>query len=484
MIKMSLIKDIKEAGARGVTTTEISKHYKIDRKTVRKYMQLEDFNEEFPFVVERESILDPFKIYIHQWLDEDKAMWHKQRHTAKRIYDRLYNEKGYRGSYPTVQRYVKKCKEQAGEQPTYLPLVWHPGQAQADFGQADFMTWQGIERMYYFVLSFPNCNQAFTQVFRGETSECVCQGLMDIFDYIGGVPSVLIVDNASGIGRRIGDVISECKLFMRFRLHYNFQVRYCNPNSGHEKGHVENKVGTVRRNLFVPIPKIDRIEAYNRELLEESWCEDTARHYKKGRKILDLFEEDRNALRPLPRLNFDVVRYENRKADKYGKVQLDGPHLYSSLPQAGLSELVVGIRAHTIHVYDKTQRVLSEHRRHFGKQASDSSDPYAQLEALAFRPGAWFNSELRASLTTDLQALLDNLETSDRTNSLLILRDLTQQYPSSLSIEALKHCLQQDKLSPAQAQLYASLLDSGIDPVERSLDFNVYDSFLIPREVE
>lgn len=44
---------------------------------------------------------------------------------------------------------------------------------------------------------------------------------------------------------------------------------FCNPYAGYEKGNVENKVGTTRRNLFVPIPTYHDIEAYNRTLLDQ-----------------------------------------------------------------------------------------------------------------------------------------------------------------------------------------------------------------------
>ena len=76
----------------------------------------------------------------------------------------------------------------------------------------------------------------YCQVFCGETAECVCQGLQDIFNYIGGVPTLLVFDNATGVGRRVMDKIHETELFSRFRAHYGFQIRFCNPYAGHEKG--------------------------------------------------------------------------------------------------------------------------------------------------------------------------------------------------------------------------------------------------------
>ena len=90
----------------------------------------------------------------------------------------------------------------------------------------------------------------------------------NIFGYLGGVSPVIVFDNATGVGRRVGEVIHEAKLFARMRAHYGFSIRFCNPDSGHEKGNVESKIGYTRRNLFVPEPEFDDVEAYNRELLD------------------------------------------------------------------------------------------------------------------------------------------------------------------------------------------------------------------------
>lgn len=117
---------------------------------------------------------------------------------------------------------------------SFLELVWDPGPAQVDFGEADFYESGKPIRKKYLTLSFPYSNDGYSQVFGGETAECVCQGLVDIFEFIGGVPPMLIFDNATGVGRRIGDVIHETELFSRFHAHYHFRVRFCNPYSGWE----------------------------------------------------------------------------------------------------------------------------------------------------------------------------------------------------------------------------------------------------------
>lgn len=306
---MSQINEIREAYETGDKVSQIARELKVDEKTVRKYLKQEDFSPVMPIPEDRESRLDPYKPQIQQWLDGDANVWYKQRHTAQRVFDRLKAEySDFNLSYPTVQRFVKAYKAKMQQTKAIQELVWHPGEAQADFGEADFYDQGRLCRKKYLTVSFPNSNEGLYQVFGGETSECVCQGLKDIFEYIGGVPKILVFDNATGIGRRIGDEIREAQLFQQMRDHYGFMVRFCNPNAGHEKGNVENKVGTVRRNEFVPIPSFNDIEDYNRQLLQKS-REDEAIHYKKSRTVADLFEEDRRALKPLPSYPFNVCRF-------------------------------------------------------------------------------------------------------------------------------------------------------------------------------
>ena len=244
MLNMSQINHIRDLARGGKRPAEIIRETHLDAKTVRKYLIQEDFSPSPPKVQSKESKLDPYKPLIDQWLDEDRQRWFKQRHTAQRIYDRLILEQpGFACSYPTVVRYVREKRLELQQQRSFQELVWHPGEGQVDFGEADFEERLVMVRKKYLTVSFPYSNDSFTQVFGGETAECVCQGLQDIFEFIGGVPDLLVFDNATGVGRRIGARIQETALFSQFRAHYGFCARFCNPNAEHEKGHVENKIG-------------------------------------------------------------------------------------------------------------------------------------------------------------------------------------------------------------------------------------------------
>ena len=236
----------------------------------------------------------------------------------------------------------------------YLDLAWSPGEAQADFGEADFYLRGVRTRLNFFVLTFPFSNVGLVQVFPGENAECVCQVLRNIFEYLGGVPVKIVFDNAAGVGRKACDQVRTTEPFEACSAHYGFRYRFCNPYSGNEKGNVENKAGTVRRNLFVPVPQIGGMESHNEKLLDKCMALAAKPRWIKGEPEEQLFQEDGFALLGLPARGFECVTYITRTADKKGKVSVGkrGRHLYSSDPALARTQLTVGLRAATVEIYD------------------------------------------------------------------------------------------------------------------------------------
>lgn len=140
-------------------------------------------------------------------------------------------------------------------------------------------------------------------------------------------------DNASGVGRRLGEVIRLAELFARFQAHYGLETTCCNPYAGYEKGHVENKVGFLRRNLLVPVPEVADLVAHNQIRVGQSEQHWTRIHYKKGLPVATLFPADCQALRALPPQAFAPYRYTRVHADRPGRFCLEGQHGYSSAPE-------------------------------------------------------------------------------------------------------------------------------------------------------
>lgn len=189
MLDMSQIERIRDMLADGYTPTEVKETLGVSYPTIRKYAQEDDFSPQRPKASKHPSKLDPYKAFIGEMLEEDRHCYHKQRHTAKRVFKRLCAEHGFSGSYSTVQRYMKEIRSK-GPRGESVRLGWGPGTMQVDFGQADFdyAFGGGRTRMHYLPMSFPYSNHEVREVFADEKDVCVCQVLKDCFERIGGVP--------------------------------------------------------------------------------------------------------------------------------------------------------------------------------------------------------------------------------------------------------------------------------------------------------
>lgn len=319
MISMPQVQSIRRLRRNGESVASIARKTHVSEPTVRKYLAKEDLSAVPSVRKPRASVIDPYLPVIEQWLAEDRANWRKQRHTATRIWERLRDEHGAEVSLSTVTRAVARLRREfaAERDEAFMDLVWHPGEAQADFGEVDVPLRGVVQRMHHFVLDFPYSNVGLVQLMPGENAECTCLALRNLFEWLGGVPERIVFDNAAGVGHK-GYGEREPRLthlFQAFQAHYGFDCSFCNPYSGHEKGAVESKVGMVRRKLFVPRPSVWSLENFNAGLPDRCLELATKPHCRKDTEERGLFSEDRAALLPLPGEAFrrgHVAAYEGR----------------------------------------------------------------------------------------------------------------------------------------------------------------------------
>lgn len=417
--------------------TEIARIENLDWRTVRKYVDMEDFNEAPPSPDEEvhSSKLDKFKPIIDKWLMEDKKAPRKQRHTARRVHIRLKDEaEGYDCSYRLVATYVagKKKELRLKKQEGYLPLEHHPGEAQADFGYADFYENGRLHHeAKYLVLSFPYSNGGYLQLNYGENMECLLEGLAAMFEYIGGVPTEIWFDNTRTIVTEIikGGGREVTERFQRFCEHYRFQPVFMNPESGWEKGNVENKVGYLRRNELVPVPKFDALPAKNKELLTACDKDMEREHYddNNGRFISELFQEDKAVLLPLPSVPFDTSLYTTARTDKYGRFTLDaGKHRYSASPAFCEETVRLHITSSEVTVMDSDLHEAVRHRRLYGDE-HERMDWIPYLRYIARKPRSLKNSGIYAMMPDSMQMYMDSCESRDRGKILKVLAELTER---------------------------------------------------------
>ncbi len=482
---MPLVNNVRDLFAQGKSERQITRMLHISRPTVHKYVTMDDFTVPLPVMEPRGSKLDRYKAEIDRMLEENKDAWRKQQYTATTVWRVLVKEHPQlENSYLLVQRYIRERKAIEGFC-TYQELVWHPGEAQADFGEFYAQVDGKRRRLYYFVLTFPYSNHGYYQITEGVNCECVCESLKNIFCHMGCLPFVIVFDNATGIGRLVEHELRENELFARFRAHYGFRVRFCNPQAGHEKGSVEAKIGFVRRNLFVPEPGIDEpLWEYNRKQFARADSLDDHRvHYRKEKPIMDLFNEDRKAMLPPPANPFEVIRYASYRTDGYGKVCIGKKHRYSAGTDYAHRRMLVGFTVRKVIIQDPVDGKEIKSYENYGESQTDAID-YSTMLQFAYRcPGSWQNSQARECVPDgNLKDYIDGLSKHDRKVQIGILRELTESYGLDTGWAAMQAVFRNGSVDRANALSMAARLDT-LDPDSSEnatgVDLSKYGAFTL-----
>jgi len=290
----------------GLSRREAASRFGIARETVNKILMHPappGYRRNHP---PKRPKLDPFTDIIDQILEDDKTAHRKQRHTAKRIFERLRDEHGFTGQQTIVKDYVRERRRRLREM--FVPLTHSAGHAQADFGEADVII-AGVEyRAHYFVMTLPHSDACFVSAYPAATTEAWLDGHNKAFDFFGGVPQSILYDNDKCLVARIlpDGTRQRTRAFSGLQSHYLFKDRYGRPGKGNDKGDVEGLVGFARRNFMVPRPRFESWDAFNAYLEEK--CRkrhgDVLRGYRET--IGERFRRDREALMTLPPAPFDA----------------------------------------------------------------------------------------------------------------------------------------------------------------------------------
>jgi transposase len=430
----------------GKSLREISEITKHDFRTVQKYAYREDWRPaaEEALRPENYKVLGPYIPIIDGWLEEDKKAPRKQRHTGKRVFERLRTEHKFKGSYDSVKRYLRRKREAEGRMSEgYLPLEHPPCHAQVDFGSFAYYDCDGTQRGgHTLIVSFPYSNAGWMQVFPAENQECLLEGLKRIFYHIGGVPHRLRCDNMTTAVAQVLNgrerVVSDG--FRRFMLHHRFQAEFCNPASGNEKGSVENKVGYTRRNMLVPVPMIEDFEAFNETLLARCDADHDREHYRQKVSIAALWEEERGQLLNLPEYAYEVFRYESFAVGKTGFVTID-TNRYGVSPELAGRIVQAKLWFDRIEVFHDHQR-LKTFRRNYGRN-QECLDWRDYLPALTKKPNAATETKFFGQMPALWQRHLKAVQGAQRKSALLLLSEIVRDGNDDLCDEALRLASQQ-----------------------------------------
>ncbi|MDK1039737.1 MAG: IS21 family transposase [Actinomycetota bacterium] len=321
---------------------------------------------------------------ISSILDADKDVPKKQRHTAKRIFERI-QEEGYTGGYTAVKDVVRDLKRTSQE--VFVPLMHRPGEAQMDFGQALVKMGGVLRKVMFFAMALPYSDAMFVVAYARECTETFQDGHVRAFEFFGGVPSRISYDNAkTSVSQIIGAHARKLTNgFLQLQSHYLFEEHFCRVRRANEKGVVEGVVKFARLNYFVPVPEVKDFEELNAFL--EQRCRQDLDRTLRGRKVCkkELLVEDQQAFLALPATPFDACKKVSTTADRLSLVRFDCNDY--SVPVRFAHHTVVA-KGYTDHVcIFRKDLMIAEHERIWDKEGI-AFNPVHYLELLERKPGA------------------------------------------------------------------------------------------------
>src|SRR5665647_486029 len=204
MFKVELYGRVRRAVlVEGRSQRAVAREFGIARKTIQKMLRYS-----VPPGYQRQQAvkrpkLGPWLGVIDAILEEDKTRPAKQRHTAKRIFERLKAEHGFCGGYTIVKDYVRG--EELRGREMFVPLVHPPGEAQADFGEALVVIAGVQQKAHFLAMDMPYSDDCFVMAFPAETTEAFLEGHARAFEYFGAVPTRILYDNTKiAVARILG----------------------------------------------------------------------------------------------------------------------------------------------------------------------------------------------------------------------------------------------------------------------------------------
>jgi transposase len=369
----------------GESKRSVLRQFKLHWKTLQKILSQPEPPGYQAAKPRAKKKLGPFLPVIEEILKQDEQAPPKQRHTAKRIFERLRDEHGYPGGLTVVKEAVLAARRQ--HQEVFVPLSHRPGEAQVDFGHAE-VTVAGVPtKVALFVLTLPYSDALFCRAYPRECTEAFLDGHGQAFAFLGGVPRRVSYDNskiavAKVVGSRTRQVTRE---FQRLQSHFLFEAHFCLVRRAQEKGHVENLVGYARRNFLVPVPSVPGFAALNEDL--QARCRQDLQRRVRGKPTgkADLLAEEAAALLPLPKQTFEARRVETAKASSLSLVRFDGNDYSVPTDYAHHAVTAVGGIEEVRLVVGR--RVVARHPRLWGKEQVHF-DPVHYLALLERKPGA------------------------------------------------------------------------------------------------
>ena len=303
--------------------------------------------------------LGAYRELIDDWLKADRGAPRKQRHTARRVWERLSEEHGVKVSERAVRKWVAARKRELGGPPAgMVPLMHDPGvEAEVDWGESVVILRGQPRKVFIFHMRACHSGGAFAMAFPRETQQAFLEAHVHAFQWFGGVFELIRYDNLKAAVQKVlkGRRRVESDRFVALRSHYLFESSFCLPGQegAHEKGGVEGEVGRFRRRHLVPLPEVQSLSELN-ELIAAGCIGDLKRTIRgHAETVSEALSAEMARLRALPSESFDAREQATPRVDSKALVTVRQNRY--SVPVALVGrKVLVKIGAREVEIFQST----------------------------------------------------------------------------------------------------------------------------------
>ena len=382
--------EIRKAHAAGESIRSIASRLGHCQKSVSRAIQSQT-GEPLPYTRTKPvgyPKLGEFVAIIRQILVDDESAPRKQRHHAKRIYERLKAEHGYTGSYYPVRRYIASLGQ--SNRQTFMRIDHVPGRRmEFDFGQVqvDYPRGRRTTDVFSGVWTYSNCPVLIA--LQSQRCESILEGTKSALEFFGCVPREVWWDNPRAVAIEIlrGRERTLNPAYAALASHYRFDPLFCMPAKGQEKSDVERSVFALQRRACTPVPKANDLTDLNRQLLAFCLAERDRIVAHQSKTIGQNFELEKTSAMSLPAHRFDACIKRAGLVDKYQTVTFE-TNRYSVPHTSAFAKVTVKAYVDRVAIVNRGQ-VVAEHRRGYGRHES-FIDPLHFVAALERKP-AWLD---------------------------------------------------------------------------------------------